>query len=227
MTALTGRQPEFDRLQPSGAERERVELMLSFRSWWKTLAELRWYLLASVLLFAVGYVLGNRLDVLQKFVTDQLAGLGQVKEQLMKAENQELSFFIFIFYNNAIKAVIIMFAGFLFGLLPAFFLVVNGMVIGFLLRMMDLMGQNITEMVFKGLLPHGILEIPAILIAAAYGLKFGVLVMQKLFGSRLRRSNISLMEWAKRTGAGAVWVTIVLLIAALIESTVTFRLMSP
>ncbi|WII37079.1 stage II sporulation protein M [Paenibacillus thiaminolyticus] len=227
MTALTGRQPEFERLQPSGVERERIEFMLSLRSWWKTLAELRWYLLASVLLFAVGYVIGNRLDVLQKFVTDQLAGLGQVKEQLMKSENQELSFFVFIFYNNAIKAVLIMFAGFLFGLLPAFFLVVNGMVIGFLLRMMDLMGQNITEMVFKGLLPHGILEIPAILIAAAYGLKFGVLVMQKLFGSKLRRSNISLIEWAKRTGAGAVWVTVVLLIAALIESTVTLWLMSP
>ncbi|WP_374018093.1 stage II sporulation protein M [Paenibacillus thiaminolyticus] len=201
--------------------------MLSLRSWWKTLAELRWYLLASVLLFAVGYVLGNRFDVLQKFVTDQLAGLGQVKEQLMKSDNQELSFFVLIFYNNAIKAVMIMFTGFLFGLLPAFFLVVNGMVIGFLLRMMDVMGQNITEMVFKGLLPHGILEIPAILIAAAYGLKFGVLVMQKLFGSRVRRSNISLIEWAKRTGAGAVWVTVVLLIAAIIESTVTLWLMSP
>ncbi|WP_246873883.1 stage II sporulation protein M [Paenibacillus dendritiformis] len=208
-------------------ERERVELMLSLRSWWKTLAELRWYLVASVLLFAAGYVLGNRLEGLQEFVTGQLAGLGQVKEQLMKSENQELSFFVFIFYNNAIKAVIIMFAGFLFGLLPAFFLVVNGMVMGFLLRMMELLGQNITENVVKGLLPHGILEIPAILIAAAYGMKFGVLVMQKLFGSRLRRSDISLMAWAKRTGAGAVWVTVVLLIAALIESTVTFRLMSP
>ncbi|MBG9792595.1 hypothetical protein ABD76_08830 [Paenibacillus dendritiformis] len=201
--------------------------MLSLRSWRKTLAELRWYLVASVLLFAVGYALGNRLEGLQDFVTGQLAGLGQVKEQLMKSENQELSFFVFIFYNNAIKAVIIMFAGILFGLLPAFFLVVNGMVIGFLLRMMELMGQNITENVVKGLLPHGILEIPAILIAAAYGMKFGVLVMQKLFGSRSRRANISLMAWAKRTGAGAVWVTVVLLIAALIESTVTFRLMSP
>jgi stage II sporulation protein M len=71
------------------------------------------------------------------------------------------------------------------------------------------------------------LEIPAIVIAAAYGLKFGVLVMQKLFGSRLYRSNISLIAWIKQTGAGAFWVSVVLLIAALIESTVTFRLMAP
>ncbi|MBN3523706.1 stage II sporulation protein M [Paenibacillus apiarius] len=199
--------------------------MLSLASWWNTLKELRWYLLASIVLFAAGYVLGNNWSGLEQFVLQQLQGLEGARNQLMQSENQELSFFVFIFYNNAIKAVLIMFAGIAFGLIPAGFLLVNGMVIGFLLRVMESTGVNVGEVIIKGLLPHGILEIPAILIAGAYGLKFGVLLLRRLFGKRERRSAARLGEWAKRTGAGAVWVTLLLLIAAVIESTVTLWLM--
>ncbi len=199
--------------------------MLSLASWWNTLKELRWYLLASVVIFTAGYVLGNNWSGLEQFVLQQLQGLEGARNQLMQSDNQELSFFVFIFYNNAIKAVLIMFAGIVFGLIPAGFLLVNGMVIGFLLRVMESKGVDIAELVVKGLLPHGILEIPAILIAGAYGMKFGMLLLKKWFGKREQRRAVSLAEWTKRTGAGAVWVTALLLVAAVIESTVTLWLM--
>ncbi|MGG4194799.1 stage II sporulation protein M [Paenibacillus jamilae] len=200
--------------------------MLRFSSWWNTLKQLRWYLIAAVLLFAVGYVLGNQWSGFEGFIMEQLKGIQGMRDQLMQSDNQELSFFVFIFYNNAIKAVMIMFAGIVLGIVPAGFLIINGMVIGLLLRIMESQGLDLASTIIKGILPHGILEIPAILIAGAYGMRFGILILQRIFSRRMRAEGPTIMDWIKQTGAGAVWVTAMLLVAAIIESTVTFWLMN-
>ncbi|EJW18253.1 stage II sporulation protein M [Paenibacillus alvei] len=199
--------------------------MLRFPSWWNTLKQIRLYLLAAVVLFAGGYILGNQWSGFEGFIMEQLKGIQSIRDQLMQSENQELSFFVFIFYNNAIKAVLIMFAGIVLGIVPAAFLVINGMVIGLLLRMMESQGIDLASTIVKGLLPHGILEIPAILIAGAYGMRFGMLILQRCFSKRKRTEVPTIIEWVKHTGVGAVWITAMLLVAAIIESTVTFWLM--
>ncbi|WP_195576713.1 stage II sporulation protein M [Paenibacillus sp. 1001270B_150601_E10] len=201
--------------------------MLSFKAFIRSLMEIKWYIVASALLMVVGYIIGNRSTALEEFLMGQLEALKQLQQQMAQSPNQELSFFITIFYNNAIKSVLIMFAGIIGGIIPAAFLVINGMVLGLLLRIMSAAGVDITTVVVKGLLPHGILEIPAIIIAAAFGLRFGILIFQRMSAQyRSNPLNLTIGLWSKKTAAAAVWITFILLIAAIIESTITFWLMS-
>ncbi|MNF03889.1 hypothetical protein D3C80_2032940 [compost metagenome] len=79
------------------------------------------------------------------------------------------------------------------------------------------------QLIVKGLLPHGIIEIPAIIIACAFGLRFGGKVIQSMSG-RVRGSSWA--EFMRQTVTASVWIVILLLLAAIIESTITLALLS-
>lgn len=209
------------------ASRKEMGFMLSFKAFLRSLIEIKWYIFASALLMIAGYAIGYQSNTLEQFLMGQLEALKELQQQASQSSNQELSFFITIFYNNAIKSVLIMFAGIIGGIIPAAFLLINGMVIGLLMRIMSEAGVDMTSLVVKGLLPHGILEIPAIIIAAAFGLRFGILVFQRMSSQyRSNPLNLTIGLWSKKTAAAAVWITFILLIAAIIESTITFWLLS-
>lgn len=74
--------------------------------------------------------------------------------------------------NNARSAAVSMALGLLpFLFLPAFSLLVNGVVIGGVLAVVaGQQGASVGQLVVFGLLPHGIFELPAILLAIAAGL---------------------------------------------------------
>lgn len=62
-----------------------------------------------------------------------------------------------------------------FGLLPFLFLpvvplVVNAVVIGGVLAVVGAKGVSVTALIVRGLLPHGVFEIPAIMLAVAAGM---------------------------------------------------------
>ncbi|MNV92602.1 hypothetical protein D3C71_1872160 [compost metagenome] len=79
------------------------------------------------------------------------------------------------------------------------------------------------QLIVKGLLPHGIIEIPAIIIACAIGLQFGGKVILSLSG-KVRGSSWA--EFMRQTVTASVWIVILLLLAAIIESTITLALLS-
>lgn len=203
--------------------------MFRFSVFLKDLAVIRTALIISAVLFAAGIVAGwEASGPIQQLLTKEIQGLGEVSQNLQQSDNPELSFFIFIFLNNSIKAVLVMFAGLLFGFIPLVFLAINGMVIGFLLNVIDSNGGNLSELIIKGLLPHGIIEIPVILIACAYGLALGGLIFKSLARGGFRGSGMK-TEWSqmwRRTGTASLWIVVLLLIAAIIESTITMWLMS-
>ncbi|AIQ65690.1 membrane protein [Paenibacillus stellifer] len=199
--------------------------MFSIYSFGRSLAGIRRALLISVSLFILGIVAGwIGTGSLERLLMQQIEGLGGISRELRNSSNPQLSFFIFIFLNNSIKGVLIIFLGALFGILPALFLLINGAVIGYLIHASLLQGVNIVTLIVKGLLPHGIIEIPAIIIACAFGLNFGARVARSLFRRRSRED-----EWAdflRQTLTVSVWIVLLLLAAAVIESTITFNLMS-
>mgnify|MGYP002623493888 CR=1 FL=1 len=82
-----------------------------------------------------------------------------------------VTIFLLIFFNNAIKTFLVMILGVFFGILPLFFLLINGYVLGVVayLQTLEIGGWG----VFWGLFPHGVIEIPALLIGASYGLWLG------------------------------------------------------
>ncbi|WP_336784365.1 stage II sporulation protein M [Paenibacillus illinoisensis] len=202
--------------------------MLKFSTFLRDLGSIRNALIWSVILFVVGIGAGwVSTGPLQDILLNQIGGLQEVSRQLEQSGNVQWNFFIFIFFNNAIKSVLVIYAGIFFGILPVIFLVINGMVIGFLVHITTDNGASLFDIVVKGLLPHGIIEIPVIIIACAFGLKFGGLASRSLIelGSAKRQGLGKQWEtFLKRTLTASFWVIILLFIAAIIESTITFSI---
>ena len=69
--------------------------------------------------------------------------------------------------------------------MPVIALVLNGGIIGFISAMVA--EQESVGFVLAGLLPHGIFEIPALIIGQAAALRFGTMALLSLFQKNSRR----------------------------------------
>ena len=102
-----------------------------------------------------------------------------IKELLRNTEGLgALGMFWFIFKNNLTVAFTSIFSGVFFGIIPAIFLLSNGSLIGFI-SSLAFSSPNGGSQIFLRLLPHGIFEIPAIIISFALGIKFGTFAFKK------------------------------------------------
>ncbi len=92
----------------------------------------------------------------------------QSKELAPKAQNVALA--VTIFLKNTSVALILIAGGHLLLGIPAFFILLsNGLLIGFFATALS--SRGVSPLVFAtGLLPHGIFELPALLLAAGYAL---------------------------------------------------------
>lgn len=203
--------------------------MFRFSTFMKDISSIKKTMMVSTLIFIIGIVAGwISTDSIEQFINQQIDGIRQISQSLSESEQPQLSFFIFIFFNNSIKAVLIIFLGIFFGILPIIFLMINGMVLGYLVHHLSVQGESMFDVIVKGLLPHGIIEIPAIIIACGFGLRLGTLVWMSIGKwNRDKRANLG-QVWSgffKRVGPISLWIVILLFIAAIIESTLTFWLM--
>ncbi|AUO07061.1 membrane protein [Paenibacillus jamilae] len=187
-------------------------------------------ILIAALFFCASIVVGwLSTGVIQAILAQQMEGLGGVAQRLQNSEHPQWSFFVFIFFNNAIKCVLVIYTGALFGIVPFIFLIVNGMVLGFVVHLQTDMGRSMYEIVVKGLLPHGVIELPVLIIACAFGLKFGVNIISTLgtsIGLKRKGTGPSWEVFLKQTLTVSIWSVIFLFIAAAIESGITYRLLS-
>ncbi|MET3550050.1 stage II sporulation protein M [Paenibacillus favisporus] len=199
--------------------------MLRLSTFIRDLTSIKKTLLFAVLLFAAGVVAGwISTGALAELVNQQLSGLREVSGNLQNSKHPQWSFFGFIFLNNSIKGVLIIYLGLLAGILPVMFLLVNGMVIGYLVHSLSAQGESLADLVIRGLLPHGIIEIPAIIIACAYGIRMGSWVIRGI-NPRRRAWGQEGERVLRKSVTAAFWVVILLFAAAIIESTVTYALM--
>jgi len=200
--------------------------MLRFTTFLKDLGAIRKTLVFVTILFILGIVAGwYSTGSLSEIINQQMGGIRDISETLSKSASPKWSFFVFIFFNNSIKAVVMIFLGLFVGVLPILFLLINGMVVGYLVHSSMEQGNSLFDLVVKGLLPHGIIEIPAIIIACAFGLQMGLLVFSSLGGSGKGELKRRWREMFRRSLTASVWIVILLFVAAIIESTVTYTLM--
>ncbi|RLI83100.1 stage II sporulation protein M [Archaeoglobales archaeon] len=90
-----------------------------------------------------------------------------------------LEVFIIIFLNNALKSLVSLVTGFFFGIFPLLFIFVNGYLIG---MVTFTKGSELGFLrIILALLPHGILEIPAVILASAYGMRLGGMFYRRVF----------------------------------------------
>ena len=88
--------------------------------------------------------------------------------------------FIFILLKNISVIVLGLVLSPLLCIVPVATLVVNGGVIGLVSAI--LVKEESLPFVLAGLLPHGILELPALIMGEAVAISFGIAVLQGIFG---------------------------------------------
>lgn len=142
--------------------------------------------------------------------------LGQLSQSLNFAKNQnDFIIFFIIFFNNAIKAFLAIILGLLFGLYPLFFIFSNGFLVG--VTIFVVYNKYGIARVLAGLLPHGIFEVPAMILASSYGIWLGYRVYR-----RLRHRKEALKPYLKLAMRKYFSELVPLIfIAALIEAFVT------
>ncbi|WP_020620176.1 stage II sporulation protein M [Paenibacillus daejeonensis] len=202
--------------------------MFSWRAMMQHFVQMRGYIAFTLVLFLAGIFVGASNASFEQMITGQIAGLQDMAQQIDQSSNPELTMFLFIFFNNAIKSILIIYLGLFFGVIPLAFILINGMVLGYLFANNPQPSIDMFTLIVKGILPHGIIEIPAIIIAGAYGIRFGVLSLKGI-GALFKRDGSfgrTFEAFAARTVPLMVWLVVALLVAAIIESTVTVWLLS-
>jgi len=171
----------------------------------------RWLPLAAAL-FAGGFFLGL---LLPAGAVDQI--LETFKEMIGDAPVPSgWSLFFFLLLNNAIALSLSFFFSPLFLILPVMSLLLNGALIS-VVGLVTL-EENSVGFLVAGILPHGVIEIPAFLLAQAAALCFGFNILRGIFQSRHREA----IAPAFKTSLRWLGIALVLLIpAALIEAFIT------
>jgi uncharacterized membrane protein SpoIIM required for sporulation/ABC-type transport system involved in multi-copper enzyme maturation permease subunit len=126
----------------------------------------------------------------------------------------------FLFMNNTRAVTVIFFAGlFSFSVLGILLYMVNIGIIGGLFALFQLLGIQPWPIFLAGVIPHGIFEIPALMIGSAMVLYMGVAIVTPQTGKSMGEVILELLaDWTK------IFIGIVvplLAIAALIEAYIT------
>lgn len=179
------------------------------------LRELRPFLIASALIFAIGAAFGaaaaSRFPGLSDQFGESIAGFvktfrGLPKPQLAAA----------IFLNNSVKTFVAILLGLGFGILPALFLVVNGAVLGVVFYLSS-HSRGVWPSLLS-ILPHGVIELAAVFLGTAIGLLLGDRLLKRI----MRKSEAAIKtELSRALRFFAIVILPMLLVAALIEAFVT------
>ncbi|WP_292388216.1 stage II sporulation protein M [Methanosarcina sp. UBA5] len=120
-----------------------------------------------------------------------------------------------IFLNNAFLSLLFLVLGLALGILPVLFIAFNGYIVGVIVYLIA--QERGLLFILLGLLPHGILELPMVFLAAGIGLRLGHQVFSALIGkpTQIKREfKEGLMFYFR-------WILPLLLVAAIIETFIT------
>jgi len=174
----------------------------------------RWLLIAACL-FGSGLVLGLTTSAgTAGLLAEDVAALEEFAESL--GELPQLAILAVIFIKN-VSVLLISFAlSPLFCLVPVMALTFNGWLIGLVAT--TVIQERSLGYLLAGLLPHGIFEIPALIIGEAFAISFGVAVILALF--KKERRNLPLLN-LRQNFRYLIVALVLLLLAAIIETYVS------
>jgi len=127
---------------------------------------------------------------------------------------------LYIFSHNMRAVGLILLAGMVsFGVLGMLVYLINLCTVGALLGIFKLIGYSPATLIIFGLLPHGIFEIPALILTSAAMFRIGIVLVTPQVGRSLGEVVLELLaDWGKIT-VGLVFP--MLLLAAVIETYIT------
>lgn len=122
---------------------------------------------------------------------------------------------LLIFFNNAVKSLVILMLGIGFGVMPLVFVAYNGYILGVIMHVVAY--ERGFTFFMSAIIPHGIIELPMIFISAAIGLKIGTEMLRSITG---HTANIN-TEFSRGVKFYFYRVMPLLFVAAVIETFVT------
>jgi len=182
---------------------------------------IRAFIVVVVALFALSAALGYVIPgAYPELVDALLSGLQDKADQL--TGQQPLLMMLGIFWNNAFASLLALIFGLAAGLFPLFFVMSNGLAIGIVLEMIVAKMGTAGILVFlAGILPHGVIELPAVFISASIGLKLGYQALLSL----IKRQDVVTGELMAGLRIFVFWIVPALFVAAFIETFVTSALL--
>jgi len=185
------------------------------------LVRLHPYMIASLILFGAGTAIGL-------VVVSYFPGLADHFEETIAAFVKtfagmpRLKLAAAIFVNNTIKTLLAILLGALFGIIPAFFLLANGIALGVAWSLSA--SARGPWLSLLSILPHGILELPAVFLGTSIGMAIGVQALKRLTGKSDLNISAELVSGLRYFCSVIVPL---LFIAALVEAFVTAAFVAP
>jgi len=174
-------------------------------------------LVLATSIFFVSLVLGTLIG--QNAALEAIRQFSHVLEHLTPTGNLSILFFLLLFINNAVKALGIIFLGILLGVPPLLFIGLNGFILGGFGSVLE--SVKGWRYVIASFVPHGVIEMPFVLLATALGLTVGVESLKWL----LRRESRVKLQLSDCLKVYLRWILPGLAVAAAIEAFVTPLLM--
>lgn len=171
----------------------------------------------TVIFFIAGLLLGLGFpEALDQILKSQIE---HIKNLASEANGSPAKLTWVILRNNVTVSLSFIVTGVALSVVPILMVMVNGMAIGYLFAQWGVMSKvPIWAIVVYGILPHGIFEIPAFILAGAMGIKLGYMWLRPIAGKSRWNSFL-------HAGKETLWVLpvilVALVIAAMIEGFVT------
>ncbi len=180
----------------------------------KYLYNLRFYVLLSSLVFTSGILTGY--SFVHDFPEETQEIVESLKELFASGEEMtDLQVFLFILENNITKLLLVLLLGIFAGIIPLFASFANGMVLGIFACLFS--ESSSWKFFLVGILPHGIIEIPVLILATAIGMRIGKIALWRLFGGEVGIKK----ELAKAFKFYIIVLVPLLILAAAIEAFIT------
>ena len=175
----------------------------------------KWWILVAAGLFGCGMVWGwLAREGITGLLADEITGLGQLSSALFALPPPLMA--VAIFAKNVFALLLSFALSPILCLVPIISLVVNGGLLTFVSA--TIIQEESLGFVLAGLLPHGIIEVPAFILGEAAALSFGFMVMIALFKKERRNQ---LLPCLKQNLKYLMIAFALLLPAAIIEAFVT------
>lgn len=180
----------------------------------KYTGELKPFALASLIIFILSCIGGYiYYSVNPSYAISSLSGVEELASMMQDLSPLEIMLIIFV--NNAVKMFLAMLLGCLLGIIPFGFILMNGFIIGIFAHYQAIEKSGL--FVVAGLTPHGIIEIPMLIISSAIGMKIGYTAIETL-----RSKPVSLKEEIIRGVKFYLhWLFPLIFLAAIIETFIT------
>jgi stage II sporulation protein M len=174
----------------------------------------RKYILIMTVIFVISVIAGfvaslKDLGISENYLDMLKESFGWIKDL------HPIGIMLVIFLNNAVKSLLSIVLGAGLGIIPVIFVGGNGVLLGLVANQVS--GEQGALFVLAAILPHGIMEIPMILISSGLGLRLGYLMYSSIMGKETDMKT----ELAQSLRIYMRIVVPLLFVSALVETFVT------